>query len=317
VYIKSTQNIFYGRIRMTIEEILLTNRPNLSANSVRTYKSLIANLAKQLSIKIETPDDVISHHTEILDHIKGQSAGGIKTRLSALIALVEGSEQAKETLERFGEMMQVKMKQANEEADDQKMTDKQKKAMIPWEDVLKKYHELEKEVEPLLEQDDLSKEQFARFQMYVLLSCMVLVEPRRSLDWTEFKLRNVDETKDNFLRVVKRKPFLVFNTYKTAKEHGQQIVPCPPKLYKILKGEWFLKNEHDWLLMNSTQKNKINSTQFMKLLYGFFGSNVSTNILRHSYLNKKYKDVPSIKEMKKTATAMGHTVKQALQYVVK
>jgi hypothetical protein len=303
---------------MTIEEILLTNRPNLSANSVRTYKSLISNLAKQLSIKIETADDVIRHHTEILDHIKGQSAGGIKTRLSALIALVEGSEQAKETLERFGEMMTTKMKQGFEEADEQKMTDKQKKAMIPWEDVLKKYHELEKEVEPLLEQDDLSKEQFARFQMYVLLSCMVLIEPRRSLDWTEFKLRNVDETKDNFLRIVKRKPFLVFNTFKTAKEMGQQILPCPSKLYKILKGEWFLKNKHDYLLMNTRQTNKINSTQYMKLLYEFFGSNVSTNILRHSYLKKLYDKVPSIKQMKKTANAMGQTkIVQALAYVVK
>ena len=302
----------------TIEETLRANRPNLSANSIRTYKSIISNFGKQMGIKIETPEDVITHHRAIMAHMANLSAGGIKTRLSALIVFIEKeAEQAKEALERFGEMMKTKMKQVNEEADDQKMTDKQKKAMIPWEDVLKKYHELEKEVEPLLEQDDLSKEQFARFQMYVLLSCMVLVEPRRSLDWTEFKLRNVDETKDNFLRVVKRKPFLVFNTYKTAKEHGQQIVPCPPRLYKILKGEWFLKNEHDWLLMNSTQKNKINSTQFMKLLYGFFGSNVSTNILRHSYLNKKYKDVPSIKDMKKTATAMGHTVKQALQYVVK
>jgi hypothetical protein len=302
----------------TIEETLRANRPNLSANSIRTYKSIISNFGKQMGIKIETPEDVITHHRAIMAHMANLSAGGIKTRLSALIVFIEKeAEQAKEALERFGEMMKTKMKQVNEEADEQKMTDKQKNAMIPWEDVLKKYHELEKEVEPLLEQDDLSKEQFARFQMYVLLSCMVLVEPRRSLDWTEFKLRNVDETKDNFLRVVKRKPFLVFNTYKTAKEHGQQIVPCPPRLYKILKGEWFLKNEHDWLLMNSTQKNKINSTQFMKLLYGFFGSNVSTNILRHSYLNKKYKDVPSIKEMKKTATAMGHTVKQALQYVVK
>ena len=302
----------------TIEETLRANRPNLSANSIRTYKSIISNFGKQMGIKIETPEDVITHHRAIMDHMKNLTAGGIKTRLSALIVFIEKeAEQAKEALERFGEMMKTKMKQVNEEADEQKMTDKQKKAMIPWEDVLKKYHELEKEVEPLLEQDDLSKEQFARFQMYVLLSCMVLIEPRRSLDWTEFKLRNVDETKDNFLRVVKRKPFLVFNTYKTAKEHGQQIVPCPPKLYKILKGEWFLKNEHDYLLMNSTQKNKINSTQFMKLLYGFFGSNVSTNILRHSYLNKKYKDVPSIKDMKKTATAMGHSVKQALQYVVK
>ena len=302
----------------TIEETLRANRPNLSANSIRTYKSIISNFGKQMGIKIETPEDVITHHRAIMAHMGNLSAGGIKTRLSALIVFIEKeAEQAKEALERFGEMMKTKMKQVNDEADEQKMTDKQKKAMIPWEDVLKKYHELEKEVEPLLEQDDLSKEQFARFQMYVLLSCMVLIEPRRSLDWTEFKLRNVDETKDNFLRVVKRKPFLVFNTYKTAKEHGQQIVPCPPRLYKILKGEWFLKNEHDYLLMNSTQKNKINSTQFMKLLYGFFGSNVSTNILRHSFLNKKYKDVPSIKEMKKTATNMGHSVKQAMQYVVK
>lgn len=302
----------------TIEETLRANRPNLSANSIRTYKSIIQNFGKQMGIKIETPEDVITNHRAIMAHMANLTAGGIKTRLSALIVFIEKeAEQAKEALERFGEMMKTKMKQVNEEADDQKMTEKQKKAMIPWEDVLKKYHELEKEVEPLLEQDDLSKEQFARFQMYVLLSCMVLVEPRRSLDWTEFKLRNVDETKDNFLRVVKRKPFLVFNTYKTAKELGQQIVPCPPKLYKILKGEWFLKNKHDWLLMNSTQKNKINSTQFMKLLYGFFGSNVSTNILRHSFLNKKYKDVPSIKEMKKTATNMGHSMKQALQYVVK
>lgn len=303
---------------MTIQEILLANRPNLSPSSVRTYVSLIANIAKQMSVKIETPEDVISHHTAILDHLKGQSAGGIKTRLSALIALVEGSDNAKETLERFGEVMKTKMKQANEQADEQKMTDKQKKAMIPWEDVLKKYHELEKEIEPLLEQDDLSKEQFARFQMYVVLSCVVLIEPRRSLDWTEFKLRNVDETKDNFLRVVKRKPFLVFNTFKTAKELGQQILPCPPKLYKILKGEWFLKNKHDYLLMNTRQTNKINSTQYMKLLYEFFGSNVSTNILRHSYLKKLYDSVPSIKQMKKTANAMGQTkIVQALAYAVK
>lgn len=302
----------------SIEEILRANRPNLSDNSVRTYKSIIKNFGKQMGIKIETPEDVITNHRAILEHMKDLTAGGIKTRLSALIVFIEKeAEQAKEALERFAEMMKTKMKQVDEEADEQKMTDKQKKAMIPWEDVLKRYHELEKEIEPLLEQDDLSKEQFARFQMYVILSCMVLIEPRRSLDWTEFKLRNVDETKDNFLRVVKRKPFLVFNTYKTAKEHGQQIVPCPPRLYKILKGEWFLKNKHEWLLMNTTQKNKINATQFMKLLYQFFGSNVSTNILRHSFLNKKYKDVPSIKDMKKTATAMGHTVKQALQYVVK
>jgi len=300
-----------------MEAILKANRPHLSDSTVRTYKSIISNFGKQMEIKIETPEDVIKNDKAILKHIENLSAGVVKTRLSALIVFVEKAQNAKETLERFGEVMTAKMKQANEEADEQKMTDKQKKAMIPWKDVVKKYHMLEKEVEPLLEQDELSKEQFARFQLFVLLSCMVLIEPRRSMDWTEFKLRNVDEENDNFLRVVKRKPYLVFNKYKTAKKTGQQIIPCPPKLYKILKGEWFLKNKHDWLLMNIGQTNKINSTQYTKLLYDFFGSNVSTNILRHSYLNKKYESVPAIKEMKKTAVAMGHSMNQALQYVVK
>lgn len=301
-----------------MEAILKANRPHLSDSTVRTYKSIISNFGKQMGIKIETPEDVITHHKAILKHIENLSAGVVKTRLSALIVFIEKeAEQAKEALKSFGEVMSKKMKQANEDADEQKMTDKQKKAMIPWKDVVKKYHTLEKEVEPLLEQDELSKEQFARFQLFVLLSCMVLIEPRRSMDWTEFKLRNVDEENDNFLRVVKRKPYLVFNKYKTAKKTGQQIIACPPKLYKILKGEWFLKNKHDYLLMNIGQTNKINSTQFTKLLYDFFGSNVSTNILRHSYLNKKYENVPAIKDMKATAAAMGHSVKQALQYVVK
>lgn len=302
---------------MTVEDILRANRPKLSDNTIRTYVSLIRGIGKQIGITIEVPCDVIGHVDAILEYMKTLPTGGFTTRLSGLIVFIEKDKNAKETLERFGEIMQDKMKQKNEEADEQKMTDKQKKAMMSWEEVLKKYHELEKEVEPLMDKDDLTKEEFARFQMYVMLSCMVLIEPRRSMDWTEFKLRNIDKEKDNYITMIKRKPYLVFNKYKTVKTAGQQIIPCPKKLHKILMGEWMFKNEHDWLLMNTLQTNKINSTQYMKLLYGFFGSNVSTNILRHAYLNQKYKDVPPIKEMKKTATAMGHTMKQALQYVVK
>ena len=302
---------------MTIEEIIRANRPKVKDNTVRTYKSLINNFAKQMGIKIESPCDVITNSTAIVNHIKDASANIRKTKLSAMIVFIEKAEGAECAMKLFNDAMQSSMVERDKDKDEQKMSEKQKKAMLPWGDVLKKYKELEKKVEPLLEQDDLNKEQFALFQMYVILSCNILLEPRRSMDWTDFKLRNATD-KDNYLKVEKRKPFLVFNSFKTAKDIGQQIIPCPKKLYKILMGEWMLKNKHDYLLMNKTQTNKINSTQYMKLLYDFFGSNVSTNILRHSYLKHQYDKVPSLKQMKKTAYAMGQSsITQALEYAVK
>ena len=302
---------------MTIEEIIRANRPKVKDNTIRTYKSLINNFAKQMGIKIESPCDVITNSTAIVNHIKDASANIRKTKLSAMIVFIEKAEGAECALKLFNDAMQSSMVERDKDKDEQKMSEKQKKAMLPWGDVLKKYKELEKKVEPLLEQDDLNKEQFALFQMYVILSCNILLEPRRSMDWTDFKLRNATD-KDNYLKVEKRKPFLVFNSFKTAKDIGQQIIPCPKKLYKILMGEWMLKNKHDYLLMNKTQTNKINSTQYMKLLYDFFGSNVSTNILRHSYLKHQYDKVPSLKQMKKTAYAMGQSsITQALEYAVK
>ena len=302
---------------MTIEEIIRANRPKITDGTIKTYKSIIVNFGKQMGIKIETPEDVIANATAIVNHLKNVSSNVRKTRLSAMITFVEGAPNAKDTLELFNKSMKIAMKEVDVEADKQEMNEKQKKAMIPWSDIMKKYYELEGQVEPLMEKDDLSKEEFQIFQTYVLLSCMVLIEPRRSMDWTEFKLRNIDESSDNFLKMIKRKPYLVFNKFKTVKTEGQQIIPCPPRLHKILKGEWFFKNKHDWLLMNVSQKNKINSTQFKKLLYDFFGSNISTNILRHIYLTNKYEALPALKDMKKTASNMGHSVGTALQYVKK
>ena len=301
----------------SIEDVLRANKPDVSASSIRTYASLVRNFGKQMGVVLDSPADVIKHYRVYLYHIKNMSPDNRKTRLSALIAFVKGDPNGAEAVAAFHRGMNHAIDELSEVVDDQKQNEKQKEAMIPLKDVMDKYYSLEKEVEPLWEEDNLTKEQFARYQIYVMLSCILLPESRRSMDWTEFKLRNTNEEEDNFLRIVNRKPYLVFNKHKNAAVKGQEVVACPMKLYKIIKQSWFMKNKSEWLLLNKTMTGKINSTQFTSLLYGFFDSKVSTNILRHIRITDKFGDSPPLKEMKATAKAMGHSLPVMLSYIKK
>ena len=301
----------------SIEDVLRSNKPNVSASSIRTYASLVKNFGKQMGVVLDSPADVIKHYRAYLYHIKAMSPDNRKTRLSALIAFVQGEPSAVEAIAAFRRNMVSANEELEETSDDQKMNEKQAEAMIPLKEVMAKYHALEKEVEPLLEEDNLTKVQFGRYQMYVMLSCILLPESRRSMDWTEFKLRNINEAEDNFLRIVKRKPYLVFNKHKNAGRTGQEIVACPMKLYKILMQSWFMKNRSEWLLLNKTMSGKINSTQFTVLLYDFFEGKISTNMLRHIRITDTFGDAPPLKEMKAAAKAQGHNLTTMLTYVKK
>lgn len=299
-----------------MDKVLLANRPNLSAGSLRTYTSILKNLAKQLGMPLETPDDVIEHHKKIIEHLANVAGNVRKTRLSALIVFIEKAKQAEKVVEAFRKQMLDDCKDYEQQISKQEMTERQKEGYIPLSEVMGKFHALEKEVAPIMKKDTLDKKEFARVQLYVLLSCLLLIEPRRSLDYTQFKLKGADETKDNYMKTEKRKPYFVFNQYKTAKKYGMQKLEIPSKLHKIIK-RWAVLNPHEWLLMNTQQSNKISQTQLTHLLYGFFEKPISTSMLRHIYLTDKYKGVPALAEMEKTAENMGHELSMALKYVKK
>ena len=301
---------------MTIEETLKENRPNLSAGSIRTYASILRNLAKQMKVELDGVSAVLKNYKAILEHLKETPARLRKTRLASLVVYVGKHEGGEKALEAFRSMMMSDGKTTDDEQKEQKLSEKQKENWMDWEAVMEQYEALRKEVTPLLKQEKLDKKQFARVQLFVLLSLMVLIPPRRSLDWTAFKLREVDEEKDNYLKLIKRKPTLVFNTYKTATKTGQQREEIPKELHLILK-KWEKLNPHDYLLMNYGQSGGITPTQLTQLLYGYFGKNISTSMIRHIFLSHKYKAIPALKELEGTAEAMGHSVLQALQYIKK
>lgn len=305
-----------GNSRMSIKETLLANRPNLSAGSLRTYVSILQNLAKQTGLALNTPDEVIENHKKVIEHLADVPGNVRKTRLSALVVFVEKAKGADKVVEAFREQMLSDCKNYDKQINKQEMTERQKEGYIPLSDVMAKYHTLEKNALPLMKKDTLDKKEFAQVQLYVILSCLLLIEPRRSLDYTEFKLKNIDESKDNFLKMEKRKPYFVFNQYKTAKKYGQQTQEIPAKLHKIIK-RWSQLNPSEWLLVNTQQSNKISPTQLTNMLYAFFEKPISTSMLRTIFLTDKYKNVPAMADIQETAKRMGHSVEQALNVYTK
>jgi hypothetical protein len=304
---------------MTLLEVFKSNRPDLSQGSLRTYVSILKNLALQMNIKLETPKDVINNYKSIVNHLKDVPPKNRKTRLSALVVFIdkENDNAASNASNAFRHQMTDDGKESDKIDLKQELTSRQKEGMMSWEEVMKKYNDLEKEVSPLLKKEKLDKHQFNKVQMYVILSCMLLIPPRRSLDWVAFKLRNYDKTNDNYFMLEKRKPFFIFNVYKTAKKKGQQKEEIPTKLWKILQC-WNKLNPHDYLIMNSKQSSEINATQLTNMLYQFFDKPLSTSLLRHIYLSNKYKDMPALKEMMETADNMGQQdIMTALKYVKK
>jgi len=299
---------------MTINEVFKTNRPDLSVGSLKTYSSIVSNLGKQMKEDFNTPAHVVKCYKDIMKHLEEVEPKSRKTRLACLIVYIEKEKDKKDADEAFRSLMTTDAGKASKEIDEQKLTDRQKEGMMSWPEVMTLYNALEKEVSPLFKRTSLDKQQFQKCQMYVLLSCLILIPPRRSLDYAEFKIRNIDEAKDNFMKVEKKVASFVFNVYKTANKYKQQREEIPKKLQKIIT-DWMKLNPHDYLLMNTKQSGKINSTQLTNMLYTFFGKPTSTSMLRHIFLSDKYKDVPALKEMKETAEKMGHDLRTALTYV--
>ena len=301
-------------------KIIQKNRPHLAISSAKTYVSIIRNLSKQMNIDLSTPDKVIDHTEDIVEHFKDLEPKLRKTRLSALIVFLDNpkeiTEDALKTMDVFRKQMMKDGAEYSRELRLQEKTPKQEDGWMDWNDIITNYKNLEKEVSYFKNQTSLTKQQFKRVQMFVLLSCLLLIPPRRSTDYVMFKIRNEDINKDNFMETKGRKSYFVFNTYKTAKKYGKETIEIPTALKNIIN-RWKLINKNDYLLVNSNMDKKINATQLNSMLYDYFNKPLSTSLIRHIFLSEKYKNVPALQEMQKTADEMGHSLTQALEYVKK
>ena len=292
-----------------IKQRLLEKRPNLSESSIRSYVSTLKNLPQKVTLKYGSGLDISFYDdddnlTNVIKYLKNEPSNKSKTVLSALYVITGNDLIRNNMIDGIRDVQQTYSTQEKSKSENENW--------IEWTDILKLHSELQDEANVIFKQQSITALEKAKLNEYVLLSCFVLNEPRRSQDYSLLKIRNFDKDVDNYID----KGDMVFNKYKTAKQYGQQTITMNPKL-KLLINKWSKINKSDHLIVSKTGK-MLNVSQITKLLNKIFGNrNISVNIIRHSYLSHVYKDMPTISDMQQRATNMGHAFQTAITMYVK
>ena len=265
---------------MDLTDVIKEKRPKLSDGSLKTYKSILTNIYKKCYpnddiIDLKKFDDVDC----IMEHLKEVPFSKRKTTLAALVVITGNKDYNKQMISDINEY--------NDNQLLQKKDGKFIEGMIPITDVETILSKLEKEAKQLYKKSNLNMEDYQKIQNYILLTLTggIYQAPRRSLDW-KMKIKNYDAEKDNYIDL-KKKQF-IFNTYKTAKFHGQQITEIPKPLLSILK-KWIsiLPIDMEYLLFDN-KTNPLTPSQITHRLNIIFNKPISTSMLRHIYLSSKY-----------------------------
>ncbi|MFZ4671449.1 MAG: hypothetical protein ACOYLT_05480 [Flavobacterium sp.] len=304
-----------------IKETILKNRPNLSQSSIRTYMSNINKTSRDIGKPIETIADIINLHKDILESLMNYRPNIRKTKLSAFIVALDEKEKTPDDtakiIETFRKQLYFDADDVEKQEEKQKLSASQEENYITWDEVMKVYENLKTEAEPLFKLPTLNKKQFNKLQEFILLSCYVLIPPRRSLDYAQFKIRNPDMDADNYMLVKgkKKEATFHFNAYKNSKRLGKQEIKIPNALRNIIQ-KWMLKNPHEYMIVNGVGK-KIEQPKINLILNNIFGKNIGSSMLRHIFLTQKYGNVDLI-DIRETTNAMGNSeIDRTLKYVRK
>lgn len=312
--------------KTNIEKVLRHNRPRVSDSTITTYVSCIQNIAKGAEVKITCPKDFETHFDPIMKYLMSLKPNIRKTKIASLVVLIDDkhSEHSKELvdcLEKYRAQMFSDTKVVDADAKKQELTESQKANYIPWEEVLEIYKNLKEEIQPLLKLEKLTPRQFFLMQDYVLLSCYVLIEPRRSKDYCDFKIRNYDDASiksdDNYMQVTsaKRGALFVFNSYKNSGKLGTQVVEIPKEL-KLIINKWATQNPYDYLIVKTSYK-KMDQASLTKIFHRIFQKDISSSMLRHIFLTHMLGDV-DLETLSHITHNMGNSnIQTILEYVQK
>jgi len=290
-----------------IKELIKDKRPKLSASSVKTYGSILKNLWLSTFDNNNFDSKKFDDTKSILKTLSSVDKRTRKTMLSALVVITDNKA--------YRDLMLEDIKEYNEDIGKQEKDEKQKESWVSSEEINELYKELEKNAKYLYKKKTLTDTDYQQIQYFIILSLLggVYIPPRRSKDFVDFKIKNIDKSTDNYFE----KDKLFFNSYKTAKTYGQQIVEIPKELSKILK-KWISKNPTEYLLFD-TKKNPLTNVKLNQRLNKLFdGKKVGVNQLRHTFLSDKYQDaIKTNKSLKKDFKDMGSSMIQFETYIKK
>ena len=215
------------------------------------------------------------------------------------------------------------------------VSEKQKDALVPIEEIYKVIEEIRQEImgNGLKKKGDLSKKEHQLLMIYLLLSIYSKYPFRNDVAGMSVitkrcynKLSIEVKTSNNYVVIEKNKMWFLINEYKTSAKYHEKQIPIDKDLEKIFRLYFRINNyaqrlkdcDYPVIFVSSTSKPLSRNAITQLLLKTFktrLGKNISTTMLRKIYLSSKYADVKE--EMEKDAHIMGHSVSTQQKIYVK
>ena len=280
--------------KQQIETQLKHNRPNLSPSSVNTYTIILASIYKKVFGSEDFDISLFNKEADkVLEHLKETNYSTRKTKLACLFVLSKNDKYQHQMVKDIGSY--------NEDLSKQEKNDKQTASWVNTDQLKTKYNELKHTADLLYKKQSHTPSDIQNIQDYILM-CLYsnkFLPPRRLIDYTEFKMREIDPEKDNYMH----KNTFVFNKYKTAKVYGKQTITIPLQLRNILN-KWNKLTNNDYLLIDKVG-NKLTSVKLNQRLKAILGNNSSVNAIRHGVLSEMFQpDIEMQNKMKDIAQKM-------------
>jgi integrase len=290
---------------MELSEYIKHKRPTLAASSIVTYASILRGLYYRVFNSRDIDFKKYDDSKTILEYLKDLAPNKRKTILSAVYIITDN--------DKYRNQMIQDCKAYSKDISTQEKSPSQEASWMNTAEIKKVFDTLAKHATFLYKKESLSTDDLQDIQNYIIVALVagLFIPPRRSLDYTHFKLKDIDPKLNYF-----EKKTMVFNFYKTAKFYGKQVIDVPPPLLKILK-KWISINPTQWLLFD-TKGQQLSPVKLNQRLNKIFGKGRSINQLRHSYLTDKYEDTIKVNEaLANDMQKMGSSPAQSQLYIKK
>ena len=290
---------------MDIKQKLIENKPELSQSSLKAYNSTLTTLHKKAFNNDNYNLDNFNNTQVINEYLKDKPANKRKVIYSALLALTNN--------QLYRDKMLSDINTYNAEIETQTKSETQQQNWAEEQTIQSVFSKLSDEAKKIYKKKDKSMGDLQNLQNYIIVALLggVYIPPRRSMDYVEFKIRNVNPETDNYFDKNK----FVFNKYKTAKVYGRQEVEVPIQIRNILK-KWIAINPTEYLLFDTNMNKLTNVSLNQRLNKIFNGKKIGVNALRHSYLTDKYGDTSrQISNLTNDMTMMGSSILMQKNYI--
>jgi hypothetical protein len=291
--------------RDKVKEDIKSKKPKLSKQSIITYASILSNLYAHIwsdgKYNMEKFNDV----EPVIAFLKNIESNKRKTILSALYGITGKKE--------YRDLMISDIDKYNEKEHKQEMSDNQRENWVSKNEITTLSDTLQKTADYLYKKQGVKTMiDLQEIQQNIILCLLggMYIPPRRSKDYVDFKIKNINKETDNYIEGNK----LVFNSYKTAKFYGSQTIDLPKELKSILT-KWIKINPTDYLLFDS-KGLQLSNVKLNQRLNKLFEKKISVNQLRHSYLSDKYQStIETNKALARDMEQMGSSRAQEKTYI--